>query len=81
MIYYTFLKSRYHNVFKFQKYMQNFQKQNFYLSKAETVQILFKGICAKIYAKFLYNNCTNCFLLLNAFKGAIKCRNPTTGFS
>ena len=31
-----------------QKYLQNFQKLHFYLSKTEIVQILSKGICVKI---------------------------------
>ena len=30
-----------------QKYLQRFQKLNFYLRKTENVQILLKGICTK----------------------------------
>ena len=36
-----------------QKYLMHFQKLNLYLRKTENVQIVFKGICAKIYAQFL----------------------------
>ena len=49
-----------------QKYWQNFQKLNFYSRKTENVQILFKDICAKIYAKFLRKNCPICFPLFKA---------------
>ena len=62
-----------------QKYWQNFQKLNFYSMKTENVQILFKDICAKIYAKFLRKNCLICFPLFKAFKRALKRRNPMLG--
>ena len=50
-----------------QKYLQDVQKLNLYSRKTENVQILFKGICAKIYAKFLRKNCEICFLWFRAF--------------
>ena len=60
------------------KILQNFLKLNLYSRKTENVQILFKGICEKIYSKFLCKNCTICFFLFKAFQRAIKNRNPMT---
>ena len=61
------------------KYLQNVLRLNFYSRKTDNVQILFKGIYAKIYAKFLCKNCAVCFLLSEAFQRAIQSLNPTTG--
>ena len=46
-----------------QKYLQTSRK-------TENVQILFKGICAKLYANFL---------LFMAFQITIRSKNPMTG--
>ena len=62
-----------------QKYLQSFLKLKFYLRKTENVQIRFKDICAKNYAKFLRKNCAICFLLFKAFQRAIKNQNPISG--
>ena len=63
MIDFTFLKTPWHGKSKFAtKKLQNFQKINFYSRKTENVQILFKGICAKIYENFRRKNCAICFL-------------------
>ena len=78
MIKYTFLKSPCNDEFKYKKYLLNFQKLNLYSRKTENVQILFKGICANIYAKFLCKNCAICFILFKAFQRAIKSQNPIT---
>ena len=43
--------------FKVAKIFAKFLQTNFFPRKTENVQILFKGICAKIYAKFLGKNC------------------------
>ena len=61
------------------KYLQSVQKLNFFSRKTENEQFLFKGICAKNYAKFLRKYCEICFFLLKAFRGAIKSQNPMTG--
>ena len=77
IINYKFSKSPHHastNSYM-QKYLQNFQKQNFYSRKTETVQILLRGNCAKLLRK----NCAICFLLFKAFQRFIKSLNPMTG--
>ena len=50
-----------------------------YSRKTEIVQIPFKGICAKIHAKYPQKNGTICFILSKAFQRALKCQNPRTG--
>jgi len=52
MIDYIFLISPHHSDFKHAKIFAKFQKINLYSRKIENEQILFKGICAKILAKF-----------------------------
>ena len=51
MINYTFFRSPYHGKLKYAKIFSNFQILNLNFRKTENVQILFRGICAKIYAK------------------------------
>ena len=72
MINYTFC----HGKFKFAKIFAKFQKPNLCSRKTENVQILFKGICAKICTKCLRKNCAISFLLFQTFQRAIQCRNP-----
>ena len=43
------------------------------------LKILFKSICAKIYAKLFRTNYAICLLLFKAFQRAIKSGNPMTG--
>ena len=62
-----------------QKYLQNFQKLNLFSRKTDNLQILVKGICAKIVAKFLRINCSICFLLFKVFQRVTKSLNPMTG--
>ena len=69
MMNYTFLKSP--RLGKL-KYAKIFPKLHYYSGKTENVHNLFKGICAKIYAKFLRKNCAICFLLFEAFQKNIK---------
>ena len=45
----------------------------------KNVQNLFKGICAKDYAKFLRKSCAIGFLLFKGFQRAVKSQNPMTG--
>ena len=47
-------------------------KLNLYSRKTENVLVLFKGVCAKIYAKFLRKNCTICLFLFKAFQRLVK---------
>ena len=56
-----------------------FSKKNINLRKTENVQILYKGICAKNYAKFLRKKLCNLLPLFKAFQRAIKSQNTMTG--
>ena len=67
-----FLKSPFHSKFKYAKNVSNVFKNNIFISEKRNVDILFKGIFAKIYAKFLRKNCAICFLMFEAFQRAIK---------
>ena len=58
-----------------QKYLQNFQKLNFYL--IENLQILFKGICAKKWATFLRKS----YAIYFDFQRAITSQNAISGSS
>ena len=70
MINYSFLKALTTANSNMQKYLLSFQKLNLYSRKTANVQILFKGICEKNYAKFLRKNCAICFILFMAFQRA-----------
>ena len=61
---YTFLKAPVPANSNVQKHLQNFLNLNVYSRKTEIVQILFKGVCAKICANFLCKYCAICLLLL-----------------
>ena len=53
--------------------ISKFLNLNVYSRKTENVQIHFKGVCAKIFAKFLCRGCTIWLLLSEAFQRALKC--------
>jgi len=59
--------------FNEQKHLQNYENLNMYSRKNENLQIPFKGVCAKICAKYLFKDCAIWLLLFQAFQRAIKC--------
>ena len=68
---YTFLKrpanSNLQNIFKI------FKNLNVYSRKTDNVQILFKGVCAKICARFIKNLFAIWVFFLKAFQRILKC--------